>query len=141
MQEVRRRRRRRRRRNTHTHTQSPQKIWLPRSRPDTRSNSLSSLSSPLSPQHSKIILDCTGNGSPIAREYRKEKPSGICVVVGTCASGYDSETNDFGDVIYTNGGINEKNLQYFWESFPVGKVKEGEVREWGEPKIRTQQIL
>jgi lycopene cyclase CruP len=77
---------------------------------------------------SKIVLDCTGNGSPIARDYRKDKPSGICVVVGTCASGYDADTNDFGDVIYTNGGINEKNLQYFWESFPVGKVKEGEVR-------------
>eukprot|EP00520_Triparma_pacifica_P001270 CAMPEP_0118671584 /NCGR_PEP_ID=MMETSP0785-20121206/22080_1 /TAXON_ID=91992 /ORGANISM="Bolidomonas pacifica, Strain CCMP 1866" /LENGTH=537 /DNA_ID=CAMNT_0006566479 /DNA_START=77 /DNA_END=1688 /DNA_ORIENTATION=- len=74
----------------------------------------------------KIILDCTGNGSPIARDYRKDKPSGICVVVGTCASGYSEETNDFGDVIYTNGGINEKNLQYFWESFPVGMVKEGE---------------
>lgn len=48
------------------------------------------------------------------------------MVVGTCADGYGSETNDFGDVIYTNQGINEKDLQYFWESFPVGKVKHGE---------------
>ena len=92
----------------------------------------------------KLVLDCMGNASPISRQQRSgRKPDGVCAVVGTCAGGYEKETNLIGDIIYTNteiqvinekernsnnddtkngenGGRNESRLQYFWEAFPVG---------------------
>jgi len=74
---------------------------------------------------SRLVLDCMGNASPISRQQRYgQKPDGICVVVGSCAGGYDADTNLLGDIIYTNTEIQDKaengQLQYFWEAFPVG---------------------
>ena len=88
----------------------------------------------------KLVLDCMGNASPISRQQRYgRKPDGVCAVVGTCAGGFEKETNLIGDIIYTNTEIqvinekrqsncnvengklvNESRLQYFWEAFPVG---------------------
>lgn len=74
---------------------------------------------------SRLVLDCMGNNSPITRQQRHgQQPDGICIVVGSCAGGYDAETNTIGDIIYTNTKIQDKGangkLQYFWETFPVG---------------------
>jgi hypothetical protein len=58
------------------------------------------------------------------------KPDGVCAVVGSCAGGYDKETNKLGDIIYTNTPIVSKpgkgSNQYFWEAFPVGIGKAGQ---------------
>lgn len=82
------------------------------------------------PITAKLVLDCMGNASPISRQQRYgEKADGICCVVGSCASGYDKESNLFGDIIYTNQPITvtEENgaNQYFWEAFPVGIGRNG----------------
>ena len=76
------------------------------------------------PVTARLVLDCMGNASPISRQQRwGKKADGVCCVVGTCASGYDKETNVKGDIIYTNSEIQDKQkegmLQYFWEAFPV----------------------
>lgn len=77
------------------------------------------------PATSRLVLDCMGNASPISRQQRYGmKPDGVCAVVGSCASGFDKETNLIGDIIYTNTEIQDKGesgkYQYFWEAFPVG---------------------
>ena len=55
------------------------------------------------------------------------EPDGICVVVGSCARGFDATNNTYSDVIYTDTPITAKtgasgasSLQYFWEAFPAG---------------------
>jgi len=54
----------------------------------------------------KLVLDCMGNASPISRQQRfGRKPDGVCAVVGTCAGGFEKETNLIGDIIYTNTEI------------------------------------
>lgn len=73
----------------------------------------------------RLLLDCMGNASPITRQQRYgQRPDGICAVVGSCAKGFEKETNKIGDIIYTNSNIQNKGengqLQYFWEAFPVG---------------------
>jgi len=72
----------------------------------------------------RLVLDSMGNGSPISKQIRGTvEPDGVCVVVGTCASGYDQGNNTYGDLIYTNTPITQKSesdLQYFWEAFPSG---------------------
>jgi len=78
----------------------------------------------------RLVLDAMGNGSPISAQQRYgKKPDGVCCVVGSCAGGYDRKTNTLGDIIYTNGQIQDKgsngNLQYFWEAFPVGIGRNG----------------
>jgi hypothetical protein len=72
------------------------------------------------PITSRLVLDCMGNASPISAQQRYGmKPDGVCAVVGSCAGGYDKDTNTIGDIIYTNGPIVDKgengSLQYFWE--------------------------
>jgi hypothetical protein len=77
------------------------------------------------PITAKLVLDCLGYASPIARQQRYGvKPDGICAVFGSCAGGYNPERNRIGDVMYTFMELadfdeNGKH-QYFWESFPVG---------------------
>jgi len=85
----------------------------------------------LEPITASLVLDCMGNASPISRQQRYGmKPDGVCAVVGSCASGYDKETNLIGDIIYTNTEIQDKGdegkLQYFWETFPVGIGRNGQ---------------
>lgn len=82
------------------------------------------------PITSRLVLDCMGNASPISRQQRYgRKPDGVCCVVGSCAGGYDPETNVQGDIIYTNSEIQDKGdqgmLQYFWEAFPVNIGRNG----------------
>lgn len=86
---------------------------------------------------SKLVIDAMGNMSPISRQARgTARPFGICIVVGTIASGFDMD-NSFGDLIYTNsdlwtGDIQSKDgdevgsprKQYYWEAFPVGSGKQ-----------------
>lgn len=82
---------------------------------------------------SKLVVDCMGNASPIIRQIRHgSKPDGICLVVGTCARGFDPDKNTTGDIILTNAPseppISQQptseadlhNLQLFWEAFPSG---------------------
>lgn len=73
----------------------------------------------------RLLIDAMGNASPIVRQIRSgQEPDGICIVVGTCARGFNPSNNTYGDVIYTNDIITTKSLnskhQYFWEAFPAG---------------------
>ena len=82
------------------------------------------------PITSNLVVDCMGNASPISAQQRNgRKPDGICCVVGSCAGGYEKETNLIGDIIYTNQPIEDKEpngkYQYFWEAFPVGIGRNG----------------
>eukprot|EP01041_Mallomonas_annulata_P001053 gene1053-2061_t len=77
---------------------------------------------------SRLVIDSMGNASPIARQIRGPiEPSGICVVVGSCARGFSPANNTYSDVIYTDTPVTVKGteerpsaLQYFWEAFPAG---------------------
>ncbi|HEY9705194.1 MAG TPA: FAD-binding oxidoreductase [Allocoleopsis sp.] len=65
----------------------------------------------------RLLIDAMGNFSPISQQVRKrEKPEGICLVVGSCATGFTN--NNTGDLIYTFTPI-ENQCQYFWEAFPA----------------------
>jgi len=82
----------------------------------------------------RLVIDAMGNQSPISRQARgTARPFGICIVVGTTASGFDLD-NSLGDLIYTNsdlwtgdvtaghpdGGLGSPRKQYYWEAFPTG---------------------
>merc|ERR1712085_32205 len=89
-------------------------------------------------------LDCMGNASPISRQQRYGcKPDGVCAVVGSCAGGYEKETNLMGDIIYTNSEFQDKGvngqLQYFWEAFPVGIGAQG--KEPGSSDVKTTYMF
>lgn len=65
----------------------------------------------------RLLLDAMGHFSPItaqARNYRK--PNGVCVVVGSCATGYPQ--NETGDLLVSFTGV-QNQCQYFWEAFPA----------------------
>ncbi|MEB3224609.1 MAG: FAD-binding oxidoreductase [Synechococcus sp.] len=65
----------------------------------------------------RLILDGMGHFSPIALQARRgKKPDGICLVVGSCAQGFGS--NSKGDLIYSFTPIRNQ-CQYFWEAFPA----------------------
>ncbi|GAX23163.1 hypothetical protein FisN_33Lh056 [Fistulifera solaris] len=96
------------------------------------------------PITARLIIDCMGNGSPISRQQRHgQKPDGVCVVVGSCASGYDAKTNVIGDLIYTNQVITDKGQngrqQYFWEAFPVGIGRNG--KKPGTSDVKTTYMF
>lgn len=96
------------------------------------------------PVTTALVLDCMGNGSPISRQQRYGmKPDGICAVVGSCASGYEKETNLIGDIIYTNTEMQDKGengmLQYFWEAFPVGIGRNGNAP--GSSDVKTTYMF
>jgi lycopene cyclase CruP len=66
---------------------------------------------------SRLLLDVMGHFSPIVRQARQgQKPDAVCLVVGTCATGFAE--NRSGDLIYTFTPI-ENQCQYFWEAFPA----------------------
>lgn len=80
------------------------------------------------PVTARIVLDCMGNGSPIAKQIRGVvEPDGVCIVVGTCARGFDAANNTYSDLIYTDTPVTRmksgSSLQYFWEAFPTGGDK------------------
>lgn len=74
---------------------------------------------------SRLVVDCMGQRSPIVAQVRGgAPPDGACVVVGSCADGFDAEFNCFGDVIYSDtltqpAGAAGCPTQYFWEAFPA----------------------
>ncbi|XP_017428316.1 uncharacterized protein LOC108336390 isoform X2 [Vigna angularis] len=50
-----------------------------------------------------------------------QKPDGVCLVVGTCARGF--KTNSTSDVIFSSSSIKkvgDSKAQLFWEAFPAG---------------------
>ena len=69
------------------------------------------------PYATRLLIDAMGHFSPIALQARDgKKPDGVCLVVGTCAEGY--EPNQTGDLIVSFTPI-RKQCQYFWEAFPA----------------------
>ncbi len=67
--------------------------------------------------HARLLIDAMGHFSPIVRQIRgSKKPDSICVVVGSCAEGY--QENKTGDLIYSFTPIINQ-CQYFWEAFPA----------------------
>jgi len=74
--------------------------------------------------NSRLVIDSMGNASPISKQIRGPiEPDGICIVVGTCAKGYDPKNNTYSDIIYTDTPITSmasSKQQYFWEAFPAG---------------------
>lgn len=66
---------------------------------------------------SRLLLDMMGHFSPIAAQARQgAQPDGICLVVGTCAAGFDQ--NSSGDLMASFTPIRNQ-CQYFWEAFPA----------------------
>ena len=74
------------------------------------------------PLTARLIVDCMGFGSPVVRQARHgQRPDGVCLVVGSCARGFDPDENRGADLIYTCTDIREDYQgQYFWEAFPAG---------------------
>ncbi|MGL5034182.1 MAG: FAD-binding oxidoreductase, partial [Microcystaceae cyanobacterium] len=65
----------------------------------------------------RVLLDAMGHFSPIVQQVRAGmKPDGICLVVGSCGKGFES--NETGDLIATITPILH-HCQYFWEAFPA----------------------
>jgi lycopene cyclase CruP len=65
----------------------------------------------------RLLIDAMGHFSPIAKQARRgEKPTGVCLVVGSCAKGYPN--NETGDLIASFTPILNQ-CQYFWEAFPA----------------------
>ncbi len=65
----------------------------------------------------RLLLDMMGHNSPIALQSRDgKKPDSVCLVVGTCATGY--KENSSADLIATFTPI-QNQCQYFWEAFPA----------------------
>jgi flavin-dependent dehydrogenase len=74
----------------------------------------------------RLVLDAMGNASPILAQQRHGvKPDGVCLVVGTSASGFPAECNAYGDIIATasalefGGPEGASPMQLFWEAFPA----------------------
>ncbi len=69
------------------------------------------------PVNARLLIDAMGHFSPIVQQARGgQKPDAVCLVVGTCATGY--EQNESGDLIVSFTPI-QKQCQYFWEAFPA----------------------
>ncbi|MBL1174686.1 FAD-dependent oxidoreductase [Pantanalinema sp. GBBB05] len=65
----------------------------------------------------RLLLDAMGHFSPIVRQSRQGKrPEAVCLVVGTCATGFPP--NDTGDLIVSFTPVQDQ-CQYFWEAFPA----------------------
>jgi lycopene cyclase CruP len=66
---------------------------------------------------SKLFIDAMGHFSPVAAQARDGvKPEGICLVVGSCGTGF--EQNETGDIFASITPI-QHQCQYFWEAFPA----------------------
>ncbi len=65
----------------------------------------------------RLLVDAMGHFSPISQQARQGKPpDAVCLVVGTCATGFP-ETKT-GDLIVSFTPI-QNQCQYFWEAFPA----------------------
>ncbi|KPQ36878.1 MAG: lycopene cyclase CruP [Phormidesmis priestleyi Ana] len=69
------------------------------------------------PLTARLLIDAMGHFSPIVQQARQgNKPDAVCMVVGTCAKGY--QNNETGDLIASFTPI-KNQCQYFWEAFPA----------------------
>ncbi|MGF1520544.1 MAG: NAD(P)/FAD-dependent oxidoreductase [Nodosilinea sp.] len=69
------------------------------------------------PFTTRLLIDAMGHFSPLVRQARgTAKPDAVCLVVGTCAQGYP--TNTTGDLIASFTPLRHQ-CQYFWEAFPA----------------------
>ncbi|NJM96171.1 MAG: FAD-binding oxidoreductase [Phormidesmis sp. RL_2_1] len=69
------------------------------------------------PITARLLIDAMGHFSPMVQQARQGKPpDAVCMVVGTCATGYDNNTT--GDLIASFTPI-KNQCQYFWEAFPA----------------------
>lgn len=65
----------------------------------------------------RLLIDAMGHFSPIIKQVRNgAKPDAVCMVVGSCGSGFPE--NNTGDLIYSFTPI-INHCQYFWEAFPA----------------------
>ncbi|MFM2060769.1 MAG: hypothetical protein RLZZ507_439 [Cyanobacteriota bacterium] len=65
----------------------------------------------------RLLLDAMGHLSPISKQARQgKKPDALCLVVGSCASGFPK--NDSGDLLLSFTAL-KNQCQYFWEAFPA----------------------
>lgn len=65
----------------------------------------------------RLLLDAMGHFSPVSQQARQGKsPDAICLVVGTCATGFAA--NQAGDLLVSFTPI-QNQCQYFWEAFPA----------------------
>ncbi|MGB3612378.1 MAG: FAD-dependent oxidoreductase [Elainellaceae cyanobacterium] len=65
----------------------------------------------------RLLVDAMGHASPLALQARGgQKPDAVCLVVGTCATGYPQ--NEAGDLLASFTPIRNQ-CQYFWEAFPA----------------------
>ena len=65
----------------------------------------------------RLLIDAMGHFSPMVQQARgSQKPDAVCMVVGTCAKGYNNNTT--GDLIASFTPI-KNQCQYFWEAFPA----------------------
>ncbi len=86
------------------------------SRGEGENSSLATCHSPLTFK-SRLLLDAMGHFSPLAQQARqRQKPDGICLVVGSCAQGFPQ--NDTGDLLVSSTPL-QNHCQYFWEAFPA----------------------
>lgn len=69
------------------------------------------------PLTTRLLLDAMGHFSPIVRQVRQgQSPDAVCMVVGTCATGFPS--NETGD-LFVSVTPSQNQCQYFWEAFPA----------------------
>ncbi|MBC8121343.1 MAG: FAD-binding oxidoreductase [Gemmatimonadaceae bacterium] len=65
----------------------------------------------------RLLIDGMGQFSPIVRQLRRGgRPDGVCLVVGSCATGYRDDRE--ADLMATITGVTG-DCQYFWEAFPA----------------------
>ncbi|PAX47906.1 FAD-dependent oxidoreductase [Brunnivagina elsteri] len=65
----------------------------------------------------RLLIDAMGHFSPITQQARNgDIPDALCLVVGTCASGFPE--NRSGDLLLSNTSL-QNQCQYFWEAFPA----------------------
>ncbi|WP_088892039.1 FAD-dependent monooxygenase [Leptolyngbya ohadii] len=65
----------------------------------------------------RLLIDAMGHFSPIVRQIRGgKKPDAVCLVVGTCATGFP--VNETGDLFASITPL-QNQCQYFWEAFPA----------------------
>ncbi len=66
---------------------------------------------------SRLFIDAMGHGSPVVQQARQgQAPDSVCLVVGTCATGYPE--NNTGDLMVSLTPA-QRQCQYFWEAFPA----------------------
>ncbi len=65
----------------------------------------------------RLMLDAMGHFSSVVRQARRgQKPDAVCLVVGSCATGFPASHS--GDLIVSFTPL-QRQCQYFWEAFPA----------------------